>query len=151
MWRIPEDELQVLGDVRDRDVLEYGCGAAQWSVALAADGAASSVSTSRRAQLRHARALVAEGGHPVPLVCAGGEEVPFADATFDLVFCDHGAMSFCDPDRSVPEVARVLRPGGRLVFSHSTPWPYLDVEPEARARHPPAAPFVLRHAPLRRR
>jgi SAM-dependent methyltransferase len=34
-------------------------------------------------------------------------------------------MSFCDPDRSVPEVARLLRPDGRLVFSHATPWPYL--------------------------
>ena len=86
----------------------------------------------------------------MPLVCASGEAVPFADATFDLVFCDHGAMSFCDPDRSVPEVARLLRPGGRLVFSHSTPWPYLTWNPK-RERHPPAATLVLRDAALRRR
>ena len=39
VWRIPEADLHVLGDVVGRDVLEYGCGAAQWSVALARAGA----------------------------------------------------------------------------------------------------------------
>jgi SAM-dependent methyltransferase len=34
-------------------------------------------------------------------------------------------MSFCDPDHSVSEAARLLRSGGRLVFAHTTPWPYL--------------------------
>ena len=86
---------------------------------------ASSGSTSRAASCAtHARSATRPDA-TVPLVCASGEAVPLADASFDLVFCDHGAMSFCDPDRSVPEVARLLRPGGRLVFSHATPWPYL--------------------------
>jgi SAM-dependent methyltransferase len=125
VWRIPEAELELLGDVGGLDVLEYGCGAAQWSVALTEDGARVVGLDQSRGQLRHARARVGESGNHVPLVCASGESVPLADASFDLVFCDHGAMSFCDPDRSVPEVARVLRPGGRLVFSQVTPWPYL--------------------------
>ena len=34
--QIPESELQILGDVGGRDILEFGCGAAQWSIALAA-------------------------------------------------------------------------------------------------------------------
>ena len=42
--------------------------------------------------------------------------MPLADSSFDLVFCDHGAMSFCDPAVTLPEVARLLRPGGRFVF-----------------------------------
>ncbi len=66
----------------------------------------------------------------VPLVCASGEAVPLADASFDVVFCDHGAMSFCDPDRSVPEVARLLRDGGRFAFCHSSPLLYLTWDPE---------------------
>ncbi|HMK11263.1 MAG TPA: methyltransferase domain-containing protein, partial [Acidimicrobiales bacterium] len=45
---------------------------------------------------------------------------PLAADSFDVVFCDHGAMTFADPDCSVPEVARVLRPSGRLVFCNST-------------------------------
>ena len=32
-WQIPEAEIRVLGDVRDKDILEFGCGAAQWSIA----------------------------------------------------------------------------------------------------------------------
>ena len=56
----------------------------------------------------------------MPLVCASGEQLPLRDRAFDLVFCDHGALSFCDPDRIVPECARVLRAGGRLVFNHGT-------------------------------
>src|SRR5512141_1145628 len=39
VWQIPDAELRVRGDVRDRDMLELGCGAAQWSIALARAGA----------------------------------------------------------------------------------------------------------------
>jgi SAM-dependent methyltransferase len=126
VWRIPEAKVQVLGDTRGLDVLELGCGAAQCAVALGARGARVVGLDQSRGQLRHAAANTA--AHPassVPLVCSSAEAVPFADQSFDLVFCDHGAMSFCDPRRTVPEVARLLRPGGRLVFAQTTPWPYL--------------------------
>ncbi|MGV1050439.1 MAG: class I SAM-dependent methyltransferase, partial [Solirubrobacterales bacterium] len=46
---------------------------------------------------------------------------PLAAGSFDLGMCDHGAMSFCDPEHAVGEAARLLRPGGRLVFAHTTP------------------------------
>jgi ubiquinone/menaquinone biosynthesis C-methylase UbiE len=36
-----------------------------------------------------------------PLVHAGAEAAPLADASFDIIFCDHGAMTFCDPFRAV--------------------------------------------------
>src|SRR5260370_590163 len=38
VWRIPESEVQALGPIQGLDILEYGCGAAQWSIALASDG-----------------------------------------------------------------------------------------------------------------
>jgi SAM-dependent methyltransferase len=125
VWRIPEADLDALGDVVGRDVLEYGCGAAHWSVALARAGARPVGLDQSRGQLRHASRLQQEHGVAFPLVCASGESVPLRDGSFDVVFCDHGAMSFCDPDRSVPEAARLLRPGGRFVFSHSTALLYL--------------------------
>jgi SAM-dependent methyltransferase len=126
VWRIPEATVQALGPVGGLDVLEYGCGAAQWSAALADDGARVVALDQSRAQLRHATPAVRAGAR---IVCAGGEQLPFAGANFDLVFCDHGALSFCEPDRALAEVARVLRPGGRLAFSHTTPWPYLAWDP----------------------
>ena len=83
-------------------------------------------------QLGHARRLMAEAGVDFPLVHASAEAVPLPDAAFDIVFCDHGAMTFADPYRTVPEAARLLRPGGLFAFSHHSPieticWP-LDAE-----------------------
>jgi ubiquinone/menaquinone biosynthesis C-methylase UbiE len=72
-------------------------------------------------QLRHARSNLEETGVAMPLVRGSAEELPFADASFDLVFCDHGATSFTDPRRTIPEAARVLRAGGLLVFDMATP------------------------------
>jgi SAM-dependent methyltransferase len=137
VWRIPEADLGALGDVVGRDVLEFGCGAAQWSVALARAGARPVGLDQSRAQLGHARRLQQEHGVEFPLVCASGEAVPLGAGSFDVVFCDHGAVSFCDPDRSVPEVARLLRPGGRFVFSHASPLLYMTWDREAarQTRH----------------
>ena len=115
----------MLGDVEGLDVLELGCGDARWSMHLARAGADVVGLDQSRAQLHHARALSDATGFQVPLVCASAEGVPLASGAFDLVMCDHGAMSFCDPERTVPEAVRLLRAGGRLVFSHTTPWPYL--------------------------
>ena len=120
VWGIPESELGVLGDTRGLDILELGCGAAQWSVALTRDGARSIGLDQSRSQLRHAQHAQGDAGVAFPLVCASGEAVPFADESFDIVFCDHGVFSFCDPDRAVGEAARLLRRGGLLAFNHST-------------------------------
>jgi SAM-dependent methyltransferase len=121
MWQLPESELQILGDVAGKDVLEYGCGAAQWSILLARAGARPVGLDNSGRQLEHARTLMEEAGVDFPLVHASAGEAPLDDDAFDIVFCDHGAMTFADPYATVPEVARVLRPGGLFAFSHSTP------------------------------
>jgi SAM-dependent methyltransferase len=126
--QIPESELQVLGDVAGKDILELGCGAAQWSIALAQRGARPVGLDLSERQLEHARRLMAEAGVDFPLVHGSAESVPLPDASFDIVFCDHGAMSFADPYRTVPEAARLLRPGGLFAFNHHSPieticWP----------------------------
>ena len=138
MWQLPEDELRILGDVAGHEVLEYGCGAAQWSIALARRGARPVALDNSARQLEHARRLMAEAGVDFPLVHASAGEAPLADASFDVVFCDHGAMTFADPYVTVPEVGRLLRPHGVFAFSHSTPlslvcWSDEDrLEPELR-------------------
>jgi len=120
MFQVPEEELHILGDVADKDILEFGCGAAQWSIALAKRGGrVVGIDLSER-QLEHARRLVDAAGVEVELVHASAESVPLPDASFDIVFCDHGAMTFADPYRTVPEAARLLRPGGLFAFSHGS-------------------------------
>jgi ubiquinone/menaquinone biosynthesis C-methylase UbiE len=121
LWRIPEADLHVLGDVDGKDILEFGCGAARWSIALAGLGAKPvGIDLSVR-QLQHAHRLMDEAGVDFPLIEASAEEVPLPDASFDIIFCDWGAMTFCDPHRTIPEAARLLRPGGIFAFTNSTP------------------------------
>jgi len=136
IWQIPEDELRILGDVAGRDIIELGCGAAQWSIALARRGARPVGVDLSEAQLAHAGRLQAEAGVAFPLLHASAEAVPLPDGSFDIAFCDHGAFTFADPYRTVPEAARLVRDGGLLAFNMSTPlveicWPADADEPGA--------------------
>jgi SAM-dependent methyltransferase len=120
-----EDDLGLLGPVDGRRVLEVGCGAAQCARWLAARGADVVAFDLSHEQLRHAVAL----GGGVPLVQADAEALPFADASFDLACSAYGALPFvADSARVMREVARVLRPGGRWVFSVTSPvrWMFPD-------------------------
>ncbi|WP_037680036.1 class I SAM-dependent methyltransferase [Streptomyces albus] len=66
---------------------------------------------------------------PVTLVQADAGALPFADGSFDLAFSAYGAIPFvADPVRVMREVRRVLRPGGRWVFSvtHPLRWAFPD-------------------------
>lgn len=121
LWRRPESELRLLPAVRGQDILELGCGAARWSIALAGLGARAVGVDLSRAQLGVARELVRTAGARVALVHGSAERLPFHDAQFDLIFCDWGALTFADPERAIPESARLLRTGGHLVFCTATP------------------------------
>jgi SAM-dependent methyltransferase len=121
VWQIPEAELHVLGDVSGRTTVELGCGAAQWSIALAAAGAIAIGVDLSEVQLRAAWAACREAGVEVRLVHASAESLPLPDASVDIAFCDWGASRFADPDRWIPEAARILKPGGLLAFSTATP------------------------------
>ena len=121
-WDIPEEDVHALGAVDGLDALELGTGAAQFGIKVAMRGARVTGLDFSANQLGQAVANMAESQVRFPLVRASAEELPFADGSFDLVFCDHGATSFTDPHVTVPEVARVLRPGGTFVFNISTPF-----------------------------
>jgi SAM-dependent methyltransferase len=120
-WSIREAEVGALGEVEGKDILELGCGAARWSIELARRGARPVGLDSSARQLEHARRLLAEKGIEFPLVHASAEEIPLPDESFDVVFSDHGALTWADPYVVVPEVARVLRAGGILAFNVSSP------------------------------
>jgi ubiquinone/menaquinone biosynthesis C-methylase UbiE len=142
VWRIPESELGILGDVKNLRLLELGCGAAQWTLALRQNGARTVGMDLSGRQLHHARRASAVA----PLVQGNAETLPFRTESFDLVFCDHGAMTFARPQRTVAEAARVLKPNGRFAFCMSTPildvcWEHASTTysvPEVWARRWPA-------------
>ncbi|GAA1784290.1 hypothetical protein GCM10009682_03100 [Luedemannella flava] len=117
MWRIPQSQLAVLpADVAGQAAVELGCGSGYVSAWLAGRGARPiGVDVSAR-QLATAHRLQDEFGVRFPLLLADAERVPLADGSADLVISEYGASVWCDPYRWLPEAARLLRPGGRLVF-----------------------------------
>jgi SAM-dependent methyltransferase len=117
MWCIPQSRLPVLpGDVAEATAVELGCGSGYVSAWLARRGARPvGVDVSAR-QLAVAHRLQGEFGLSFPLVQADAERVPLADGCAGLVISEYGASVWCDPYRWIPEAARLLRPGGRLVF-----------------------------------
>jgi SAM-dependent methyltransferase len=116
LFQVPERELGVLGDVAGLDVVELGCGTAYLSGWLARRGARPVGVDLTPEQLTTARRCQEHFGVAFPLIEADAENVPLAAASFDLVVSEYGASVWCDPERWVAEAARLLRPGGRLVF-----------------------------------
>jgi SAM-dependent methyltransferase len=121
-WAVPESELHALpDDLAGLDVVELGCGVAYFSAWLARRGARPVGVDPTPAQLETARRCQRETGIEFPLVEAYGEAVPLPDAAFDLVLSEYGASIWADPHRWIPEAARLLRPGGVLVFLCNSP------------------------------
>jgi len=116
VFGIPESHVGALGDVDGLDVVELGCGTAYFSAWLARRGARPVGVDPTPAQLATARRMQARTGLEFPLVEAPAESVPLPDSSFDLALSEYGASLWADPERWVPEAARLLRPGGRLVF-----------------------------------
>lgn len=127
--RLREEDAHLLGDVRGKTVLEVGCGAAMCSRWLATRGARPVAFDLSAGMLRHARAGAEATGLTVPLVQADAQYLPFHDASFDVAFTSFGAIAFvADSARVMREVARVLKPGCRWIFSTTHPirWSFPD-------------------------
>jgi SAM-dependent methyltransferase len=120
IWSVPESTLGVLPDVKGANVVELGCGTAYVSAWLARAGARPVALDLTQAQLATASDLQREFGLRFPLLLATAEAVPLADGRFDLAISEYGASLWADPSRWIPEAARLLRPGGRLIFLTSS-------------------------------
>jgi SAM-dependent methyltransferase len=121
LWDVPESGIGVLGDLKGLDVVELGCGTAYMSAVFAKLGARPVGVDITPAQLETARRLMAEAGIEFPLVEADAGETGLPGSSFDLVFSEYGASIWIDQERFAAESARLLRPGGRLVFMSTSP------------------------------
>ena len=90
-------------------MLDLAAGTAVSTVELARSGAWCVAADFSLGMLR------AGAARPVPKVAADALALPFADAVFDAVTIAFGLRNVHDPDRALAELARVTKPGGRLV------------------------------------
>lgn len=116
IWHVPEHELHLLPALDGLDVVELGCGTGYVSSWLARRGASPVGLDNSGRQLATARRFQREFGLRFPLLHADAERPPLRDASFDLAVSEYGAAIWCDPYAWIPEAARLLRPGGRLMF-----------------------------------
>src|SRR6266702_3994408 len=117
IWGIAEAQAGVLPpDPRGLDSIELGCGTGYVSAWLARRGARPVALDNSPAQLATAHGLQERFGLRFPLFQADAERAPLADSRFDLAISEYGASIWCDPYAWIPEAARLLRPGGQLIF-----------------------------------
>ncbi len=124
-----EGDAQLLGPVAGRRILEVGCGAAAGARWLVAHGARVLALDLSAGMLRHAASAAAATGVRPWLAQADAMALPVRDETIDVAFTAFGAVPFVDDSATVMrEVYRVLRPGGKWVFSTTHPmrWVFRD-------------------------
>jgi SAM-dependent methyltransferase len=117
-----EAELRLLGDVAGRRILELGCGGGQCSIAFARQGAHTAGIDLSDEQIAFARRLAEQHGVAVDFRQGDAADLSgFAPASFDIVFSAYALHYVAAIERCLAEAARVLVPGGLLVFSLDHP------------------------------
>ena len=111
------DALSLASAVQGRRVLEVGCGVGDFAVHLAQAGATMTAVDFSPSAIEMARARAVAHAVTVDFRAADAQALPFADASFDLLFSCECLEHLPDPARALKEMTRVLRPGGQLVLT----------------------------------
>jgi len=129
-------------------VLDVGCGCGQTTLALAErvgpSGSVLGVDVSRPMLADAERRAAGVAGAPVRFVAADAQTHAFEAAAFDLAFSRFGVMFFADPVAAFANLARALRPGGRIVFAC---WQAFDRNPWMQVPAAVAARYVTLPGP----
>jgi SAM-dependent methyltransferase len=112
----PYSGLIPFSQLAGKDVLEIGCGSGVHARLLAAAGAHVSAVDLTPTAVEMTRCRLELHGLQGTVVEADAESLPFADASFDFVWSWGVIHHSADTGRVIAEIARVLRPGGRLAF-----------------------------------
>ena len=111
--------MDLLGDVRGKDVLDYGCGHGMAAIVLARRGALVTGFDLSPGYVAEAKRRAAANEVEAHFQVANAEHLPFPDSSFDAIWgC--AILHHLDLHQAGLEIRRVLRPGGTAVFCE--PW-----------------------------
>ncbi len=120
-WSIPEREVLALGNIKEKKVLELGGGAAFQSIAIKRQGGILVAIDNSLKMLEYAKKNQVKYKTEFHLIHCCGEHLNLESDQFDIVFCDHGAMTFSKTKETLFEVNRVLKKGGTFAFNIGSP------------------------------
>lgn len=104
-----------VGKIAGKRLLDVGCGAGEAAIYFAQQGAVVTALDISGAFLRVVRQLSAKYAVPVDVIISPVEFLPFPDNTFDVIY-GNSVLHHLDFHRSMREIHRVLKPGGRAFF-----------------------------------
>jgi ubiquinone/menaquinone biosynthesis C-methylase UbiE len=125
--------LEMVGDVRGRQILDIGCGDGSLAVCLAQRGAIVTGVDPSEVMIKAARMRAERAGVDVTLCVGRAEALPFGLGTFDLVMAVTVLCFVRDPGRMFAEAGRVLASGGRFVIGELGRYSSWAVERRVRA------------------
>ncbi|HVK95957.1 MAG TPA: class I SAM-dependent methyltransferase, partial [Noviherbaspirillum sp.] len=92
--------------------------------------------------LESGRARAQAEGHTIQFQEADAENLPFPDASFDVVMSTFGVMFTPDQEKAAAELARVCRPGGKIGLTNWTPESFIGQVFKTIGKYIPPAPGV---------
>ncbi len=123
-------------------VLDIACGAGQTALPMARNGCLVTGLDLAGNLVRVARERAQAEGLAVQFDEGDAEELPYEDASFDMVFSLIGAMFAPQPQLVAAEMARVCRPGGRIIMGNWTPGGFVGRMFKTMAAHVPPIPGI---------
>jgi SAM-dependent methyltransferase len=121
IWSVGGDLVERVGVTEGDEVLDAACGTGNATIPAAQTGARTTGLDITPELLEGARRRAAEAGVAVEWVEGDAEALPFDDASFDVVLSTFGCMFAPDHTKAAAEIARVVRPGGRIGIAAWTP------------------------------
>ncbi len=115
--RMGEATFKMLSPAPGEIVLDLGCGRATDAIKLAEMGGKAIGLDPSKVMMKKARSLIEKSNTKVALVQGIGEGLPFKAHSLDKVMCKGSLDHFIDPAKTMAEIARVLKPGGKAVFT----------------------------------
>ncbi|HUT53529.1 MAG TPA: methyltransferase domain-containing protein [bacterium] len=115
--RMTEETLLAVDARAGERILDVACGRAIDAMAMAKSGAALTGIEASETMIRKAVEFMGADRRRVRLTRSLAENLPFHDHSFDKVVCKGAMDHFADLDESMAEMARVVKPDGKVIIA----------------------------------